>query len=48
MLGSWSLNGMTWNSYTIIENIDDINPFKKNSLLDKIIPQISPHIFSDK
>ena len=47
-IGGWNLNGITWNFYTYIENIDEINPLKKNSLLDKLIPQISPHIFSDK
>lgn len=47
-LNYFNIVHINWNIYSNINHIDEINPIKKSSLADKLIMQISPHIFSDK
>ena len=45
---SSSIQSSSWVSYSQFKNTEKINPFKKYQMLDSLIPQLGPHVSSDK
>jgi len=43
-----SVLSSAWVNYSQAKNMEKINPFKKYQMLDNLIPQLGPHICSDK
>jgi len=43
-----SINTSAWVNYSQAKNMEKINPFKKYQMLDNLIPQLGPHIGSEK
>ncbi len=43
-----SVHSSAWVNYSQAKNMEKINPFKKYQMLDNLIPQLGPHICSDK
>jgi len=43
-----SILSSSWINYSQAKNLGKINPFKKYNMLDNLIPQLGPHIYSDK
>jgi len=42
------VNASAWVNYSQAKKLEKINPFKKYNMLDSLIPQLGPHIGSDK
>ena len=38
----------SWVAFNQVNKLEKINPFKKYSMLDNLIPQLGPHIHADK
>jgi hypothetical protein len=38
----------SWINYNLLSGLDKVNPFKKYKILDHLIMQLGPHIYSDK